>query len=583
MSLQVWLPLIGNTKNQGLSNITMTGSPASYDVGKIGQTAATWNGVASNCIYNNTTEFNYTDNFSFALWIYPIYTGSTTQYVFTVGRADTGGYGYGLYVPNATQVTFRFANKVLAVSCPSNTWHHLAMVVQGTEMKCYVDGNLSGTQTVGTIPTYSDGNGLGIGSFHYSSNIYPFYGRINDFRIYDHALSPKEVKEISKGLVAHYPLDDFVGNENLFKLDSIGTSTVLTITNNVIKVKATNNTYCGFGGNRMDFVAGTTYTVSCHVKVYSKDSNWEPRITIRNSSNVIQASAITTASEYDKFLTLTYTPSTTITNGYVSGIITGGTAASAETDFSNIKCEVGSKSTPYIPATTDRIYSTAGYGGSIVYDTSGYGNNGTMSSTKPTVDSDSIRYKTCMLFNGSSSYIACGRGGMVRDAITVNWWGYMSDWSSYARGISCTEGGGWNFEPNSGYMQFAIGMGESSNTYKSLKSSQQLSALSAGWHMFTGTYDGLNTNIYVDGVNKGTATPFTTKTLIYYHTSNGIFIGAEAGSNITTGYSPFFNGKISDVRIYATALSATDIKELYNTSASITNTGAVMAFDFEEV
>lgn len=34
---------------------------------------------------------------------------------------------------------------------------------------------------------------------------------MNDFRIYNHALSLKEVKEISKGLVLHYPLNQNVG------------------------------------------------------------------------------------------------------------------------------------------------------------------------------------------------------------------------------------------------------------------------------------------------------------------------------------------------------------------------------------
>jgi len=29
---------------------------------------------------------------------------------------------------------------------------------------------------------------------------------LNDFRLYDTVLSPREVKEISKGLVLHYPL-----------------------------------------------------------------------------------------------------------------------------------------------------------------------------------------------------------------------------------------------------------------------------------------------------------------------------------------------------------------------------------------
>jgi hypothetical protein len=64
------------------------------------------------------------------------------------------------------------------------------------------------------------------------------------------------------------------------------------------------------------------------------------------------------------------------------------------------------------------------------------------------LDSDSIKHGCCTVFNGSS-YIACGRKAMVKDALTVNWWGYMDNWSNYSssRAISCTEGGGWNFEP----------------------------------------------------------------------------------------------------------------------------------------
>ena len=37
-----------------------------------------------------------------------------------------------------------------------------------------------------------------------------------------------------------------------------------------------------------------------------------------------------------------------------------------------------------------------------------------------------------------------------------------------------------------------------------------------------------------------------------------------------------FHGKLSDFRIYATALSEADIAELYNTPVSITSTGTMM-------
>lgn len=50
----------------------------------------------------------------------------------------------------------------------------------------------------------------------------------------------------------------------------------------------------------------------------------------------------------------------------------------------------------------------------------------------------------------------------------------------------------------------------------------------------------------------------------------------------TTSINEPFNGQISDVRIYGTDLSETDIKELYNTSASLTNNGRLLSYSFNE-
>jgi hypothetical protein len=44
---------------------------------------------------------------------------------------------------------------------------------------------------------------------------------MNDVRIYDHALSTKEVEEIAKGLVLHYKLDDAYSETSTFLSSSI--------------------------------------------------------------------------------------------------------------------------------------------------------------------------------------------------------------------------------------------------------------------------------------------------------------------------------------------------------------------------
>jgi hypothetical protein len=110
-------------------------------------------------------------------------------------------------------------------------------------------------------------------------------------------------------------------------------------------------------------------------------------------------------------------------------------------------------------------------------------------------------------------------------------------------------------------MNFALGTGINSNTYKSVKTTSTLSG--SGWKHFCGTYDGYSTKIYLNGIPEKTNSAYTTKTPIFYNATNSIFIGAEATSSASTPEGGYFNGKLSDVRVYATALSAAAVKELY--------------------
>jgi len=74
------------------------------------------------------------------------------------------------------------------------------------------------------------------------------------------------------------------------------------------------------------------------------------------------------------------------------------------------------------------------------------------------------------------------------------------------------------------------------------------------WHHLVGTSDGTTTRIYVDGVLEKSATPTF---------SSFTYSGARIGINNPGGYYPF-NGSIDEVAVYNTALSATDVSQMYN-------------------
>ena len=209
-----------------------------------------------------------------------------------------------------------------------------------------------------------------------------------------------------------------------------------------------------------------------------------------------------------------------------------------------------------------------------ISDTSGYGHDGT---AVHLLDSSSIhnsnmnpelaRYDKCLTFASAAfDYINAGRGGMVTDAITVSMWASMDTWIQNPRFISCTEGGGWNFEGGAAYSRATLCQ---NGTYINATSSKPFTSLSNGWHHFAQTYDGYTLKYYIDGQLEGSSSTASSKLAITYNANNNIIIGAEATSSTAT--TPYFDGKISDVRIYATALSADDIKDLYSLGGRVDN------------
>jgi hypothetical protein len=75
------------------------------------------------------------------------------------------------------------------------------------------------------------------------------------------------------------------------------------------------------------------------------------------------------------------------------------------------------------------------------------------------------------------------------------------------------------------------------------------------WHLVTGTWDGSDIKIYIDGVLAGT------------RSGSGTFPGIYDVSGFRIGYgygSEYFAGNISQVQLYNRALSATEIQQNFN-------------------
>ena len=220
----LWLPLTGNLKNNGLKNdldISTIGTVAYDDSGKIGKcfisggSSQVTNGISINNNFLNI--LNGSNGCSVAVWVKPI--GNHYHYNGTIissGDWNKKRWAFGISQNNTqVDVLCNGHNNYLTCSVPVNEWTHLVCVYKNHQSILYKNGEYVATYDV-TTDFDSDATNTCIGRETYANGYFGFNGRINDIRLYDHCLSLKEIKEISKGLVLHYPLSR-VGGDNLLE------------------------------------------------------------------------------------------------------------------------------------------------------------------------------------------------------------------------------------------------------------------------------------------------------------------------------------------------------------------------------
>lgn len=208
MALQVWLPLDKDTRNLGISPVIFTNSNVTFTIGKkLSELCATFNGSSSRLYTNNMLTGN---QLSAACWVK--YTASTSSIYYLISVSTSDGYAgqnIGLCIDSNNYKFLGNGDSSLTVAAPRDEWHHLCVTVNNNIITGYLDGISIGTAQKAAISKQSFIN-IGCRSANASNTNGQYWtnGQIQDVRIYDHCLSSKEVKEISRGLVLHFPLSD---------------------------------------------------------------------------------------------------------------------------------------------------------------------------------------------------------------------------------------------------------------------------------------------------------------------------------------------------------------------------------------
>ena len=554
MALQVWLPLNGDLHNQGLNqNVTATNHGAVVnDSGKIGK-CYSFNGSNNylSCNYNF-----YNNKYSVSAWIYS--TSSTTTQTICCDRTTVGS-GFSIFLIGGKIRIDSGGNNLqwtTNYTYPINTWFHLAVAYDGTNVLYYINGKYQEKKAQSISASYW-GNIISIGASQANGSNYGNYlnGKLNDIRIYDHALSPKEVEDISKALILHYPLNDIyndnliLNSDNLLSWSKENAAAITLQDDGFYYIRSTASSTTGRFGIYKDITLeeNTTYTFSVYVK-----SRFHIGVTPGSSFawNTTQNADFTNLDRY------IYTFTTDSSNTKLRIYLYGYNRDNGETYVKLPKLEKGNVATRWCLSTASNT---------TIYDSSGYGNNGTIiGSASAAAGSPRYNNATYMDNTGTANHIECDKVITIpTDGITVSFWAYTDKTNSYVLYIDQN----MSFAVSSGGTAFYVCRTSSAGFPKTEFKTGQ-------WNHVVLIRNEDTYKAYING--KSIARNQSNNN--WTHQVANIYLFNRKYNN-----SYAANAYMSDFRMYATELTEDQIQELYQTSMLVDASGNIIPRGLEEV
>ena len=630
MSLKIWLPLNGDLKNQGLSDLKF--SLVNYSNAVVPSTSG---GKVVSGTYKRTSrdtaDYIISDNniildgdVTMCCWakVTGIGDSGTANGLFGQHGHLTGGLGItmkdvsstdlrmsvntGLYGDNHDSYNDRTYCTYYGSTNIYNAWHHLCLTYSSStrQLRMYVDGKLENIVGYGSYITLQGNNTtsrpvilFAWSTDHLGSDI-PHYRppcELNDVRIYDECLGVKEIKEIAKGLAAHYQMKipkakNYVEGKGLYIYDNWGVAS---------SIVATGETYRGYPVYRLTQTPTEASLSDFRTELYShgvyqsadmgfsltETSKWSYWIYARPVSHPHTTRIGGTASntgnwveslpEYQGDGWYRVGQTRTVTADRNDAIYTSYYTSDAQAGVPIVVDFCGPhllKGTNHVFDNYDKYISNNG----IIEDVSGYGNDLTIAGTLIPYK-NSPRYENCVSYN-QTGYLRKTNFKMETNQFTIAFWlyppytinaqhfifGTFDNWTGNGVGM-------WRDSTGGGYSAIYRSNGESSYT-----GLPELNVNHDTWQHIACVYTGTQGIIYKNGAEVGRVNGGSGGTISH----PVLYLGNSKYNGEPT--SEIDQASMSDFRFYATALSAADIKELYNTPTTLTKTGTLMAKELIE-
>ena len=557
----------GNGNNGTISNATWAAT------GKYGK-ALQFNGSSATVNIPDSASLHLTTGMTLEAWVNPstvnanwrdvIYKGNDNYYLeatsSNASKPDAGLIAGGSY-----------ADAYGTAALTANSWSYLTETYDGSNLRLYVNGTLVATTAhTGSITTST--NQLQIGG----DSIYGQYfaGMIDEVRIYNTALTATQIQTdmttpinpvgptysvggslsgLSSGSVV---LQDNGGDDLSVSANGPFTFATKLASGAAYAVTVKTNP----SGQTCSVSNGSGTVGSANVTSVSVACTTVPTYSVGGSLSGLSSGSVVLQDNGGDDLSVSANGPFTFATKLASGAayaVTVKTNPSGQTcSVSNGSGTVGSANVTNVAvscaAATGPSGLVAAYGfdegsGTSVTDASGNGNNGTISNATWAATG---KYGKALQFNGSSATVNIPDSASLHltTGMTLEAWVNPSTVNANWRDVIYKGNDNYYLEATSSNASKPDAGLIAGGSYADAYGTAALTANS--WSYLTETYDGSNLRLYVNGTLVAT----TAHTGSITTSTNQLQIG---GDSI---YGQYFAGMIDEVRIYNTALTATQIQ-----------------------